>query len=182
MNQLHLITRKDQFNPALAFVKITKEWMVATTSYVIGIVPTEDTFDEEFIERMPDEGILMHADDYKVCAKADRVEWAGDGLIIRTKTGNKRPVLVEATTEEKEGDTFPQWERVVYDTEVPLEDVKMAGIDGEKLVLLQKALGAWALRLEFRGGGKGIMCYPMKDGSGVESKAYGMIMPVLQQT
>jgi len=171
--QLHLITSKDELRPPMNHILFTKEVMVATDGAKLGVIPTKHLLSEELIEEIPNEGVLVHPDDYKLMLAAENIVGESDNVWrLIYKKGNKRDQLIELRQQSDVG-KYPNWEAVVPNYDTPTEAKEKIALNAEYLALLQKALGSDSLKLTFHEGNK-----PIK----VEAKdtgRYGIIMPVL---
>jgi hypothetical protein len=171
--QLHLICSKDELRPTMHYVKVTKNNTVATNGYVIGVVPTENIFDTDFIRQIPESGFLIHAEDFSKLIKGDFLTWKTSGAVISINS-KKRPQLIEINTETKVG-VYPNWE-AVFPTGENVEITKI-GVDFKIAFDLQKALDLDRCKLEFYGVNKGIKVTEAKTRKADKNKAYGLIMP-----
>ena len=174
--ELNLITGKDDLRPILKYIKVTKEKCIATNAHVLGIVPTNEVFEEEFIEEIPDDGFLIHSEEWKKLKGNLIVEWktpiTNQNGVIKVIFKKKRPILFETASEKIIG-KYINWQAVIPQGE--LQMINKVGINCRLAYDLQKSLGADSgFRFEFYGDGKGIKCYPIASAS----KAYGLIMQV----
>lgn len=171
--ELNLITSKDDLRPPLQYIKVTKDKCVATDAHVIGVIPTSEIFDNEFIEKVPENGFLVHPDDWKKLKTNTGIEWKNDD-VIRISYKKKRDVLIEIESEEKIG-KFPNWEAIMPSEYQEPKELNNIGINMSLAHSLQKALGLeFGLKLKFYGENKGVLVKNVYD----SSKAYGLIMPV----
>lgn len=171
--ELNLITSKDDLRPTLNYVKVTKENCVATDAHALGVIPTEDIFDEEFIIEIPEEGMLIHSEDWKKLKNNINVSWKTDGVIKIMYKGKKRDVLIETEREESIG-IYPKWESVIP-KEVGEEPVESIGINFKIGLNLQKALGSEnGLKASFYGRSKAIRLDTLDE----DDNSYGILMPV----
>jgi hypothetical protein len=176
--QLHLIC-SDGVRPALSYVLITRENMVATNSNVLGVIPTKELFKEDFIKGLPEKGVLLHAEDFEKIIGYAVVIWK-DAETIRLRDPKKRDLLIEVipnAPEAEKGLKFPDWEKVVPDEmicDVPLAEF---GFNAELAALLQKALGFPDMVLSFSGHARAARV--SRHGETFEGR-YGIIMPCVK--
>jgi hypothetical protein len=180
--QLHLIC-SDGVRPALSYVLITRENMVATNSNVLGVIPTKELFKEDFIKALPEKGVLIHAEDFeKIIGYAVKILGLAGAIwenkkTIRLQSAKKRDLLIEVIPNDESSDIgiYPEWEKVVPDEmvcDVPLSDFSF---NAELAALLQKALGSERLNVSFSGRNKAMRVITNEEGL---SDRYGIIMPV----
>lgn len=172
--KLNLITAKDDLYESMQYVKVTKKETVATNAHVLAIIPTSEIFDEEFIKDIPDDGLLIHADDWKKMLQFDTAEWKTKGSVIKLCHSKKRNVLIEVEHEDDLGFKYPNYESVIpqeYGSNV--EDLRL---NPKYLHDLQQALNADGVQMLFPKKGQGIKVMPVEGVT--ESEAYGIIMPI----
>ena len=175
--QLNLIcSKKDELRPIMNYVHVTTETMVATNAHVIGVIPTEELFDEDFILKIPKDGILIHREDFKIIAASGLgyTEWKSEG-VIKVNHVKKRAVLIETSTQDKIGE-YPNWQAIMPTRETRVAELNAIGVNAQLLFELQKSLGyTEGLKMQFSGQSKAIYCSSAKDS---DSGAYGLIMPI----
>ena len=174
MNKLHLVCGKDDYRPTLNYVKATKHNVVATDGHCLAVIPTSEIFDEEFIEGIPDTGVLIHHEDWKKMISYQFVSWKIPGQIIKT-SGKKRGILIEVEME-NEGDlkNYPNWDAVVpTGKNVGIPEIGINFKTGQRL---QEALNFNACHLQFKGNGKPIKITGAKE---QDSKRFGILMPCM---
>lgn len=197
--KLHLICGKGDLRQIMQYVKVTKEELVATNGHVLGIIPTTDVFNEEFIEGIPDKGMLIHREDWAKIIAAEIVAWKSDDIIRcvnKKRSGSDRPlkrdVLVEVESEDKIGN-YVNWMSVI--PEMNGFELNEIGIDFKLAATLQEALGLDSCRLNFVDRTKAILITdansPLRTspevgsgtsqefGSGIFEGRRGLVMPTL---
>lgn len=172
--ELNLICSNDDLRPAMMHVKITKENMVATNAHVLGVIPTKEVFSDEFIEGIPENGMLIHKDDYKKLKNFENATWKSKDVIEIHYRGKKRNVLIPICTEENVG-TFPKWETLIP-REEDAQELSKIGVNMSLAYDLQRALDAENLKMVFIAPNKGILVKPLLSNN---SKSYGIIMPAM---
>ncbi|RLA48525.1 MAG: hypothetical protein DRQ98_14565 [Gammaproteobacteria bacterium] len=92
-------------------VQVTKETIAATNGHILMWDQPCNNFDDEFCSLIPDEGLLIHSEDWK---KFDKSYWVKfrDQNTIEIYYRTKRKVLIEVETEKTIG-KFPNWRAVV---------------------------------------------------------------------
>ncbi|MBS3739659.1 MAG: hypothetical protein KGY51_11810 [Psychroflexus sp.] len=171
---LHLITSKDDLRPPLKYIKVTKENCVATNAHVIGVIPTTDIFSDEFIEKVPEEGFILHPEDWKKLKNNTDIVWKSND-VIKISYSKKRDALIEIESESNIG-KFPNWEAILPSEYAETQPLPSIGINMKLAYDLQKAIGSdKGLKLDFYGVAKGVVVKPIRS----TSKAYGLIMPII---
>lgn len=173
---------KDELRPAMNYVYITKEKVVATDAHVMGWADTPEVFDEEIIQAIPEEGILIHAEDWKKMLKADVLVWKEDGKVLKLIHSKKRDELIEIEYQSEVG-KYPNWSAVVPNMDSPMDTVELSAIalDPEKLMQVHKffkpLLHKPGVRMDFYGASKAIRCTPRNKNE--ETSMEAIIMPLL---
>ena len=165
--KLHLICGKDPHRTQMHFVKITKTQMLATNGCVAGIIPTNSLFDDDFIKDIPEDGVLVHSEDFSKISQGLFFEWKVAGEIIKIINSKKRDILIEV-----EKGTFPDILRCV-----PINrngTTGAIGINFSQAKLLQDALGFQSCKIEFSDESK--VMY-ITDAS-KEKQNFGLLMPI----
>jgi len=170
---LDLLCAKDELRPAMCHVFITAEVMVATDAHVLGVIPTEELFDEEFISKIPEGGFLMHPEDFKKVVAYKGAFWKTEGT-IKLIDPKKRDIIIEAHTEEAIG-KYPNWAAVIPGGSDCTAEISSFGIDASLAARLQKALGFKCLKMQFSGVDRAARC---TDNGESFPNRYGIIMPV----
>ena len=173
--KLDLICNKDELRPAMCHVKVTKEIMVATDAHVIGVIPTHKLFSNTFIEDIPDEGMLIHSDDWKKFNNCANIVWKSKDIIRVIYKASKRDALIQVENEENIG-KYPNWEAIMPKKEDRVAELNKIGVNMKLAFNLQNALGLISLAIQFSGATKAIYVTSM---NGEEGDPYGLIMPVM---
>ena len=177
--KLHLacckVTSLD-YRPILEYIKVTKEKCVATDRKILAVVPTDFIFSKPFISKIPEDGFLLHAKDYKKLLKYDLVTWSVYGCIIEMPKSKKRSSLIKVFKESEIG-AFPKWESTVPSSNNLKKELKKSiSIDAKLLHRLQKSLGISDSHLIFFEGHKPIEVKPTTK---MEKGVLGVLAPVL---
>lgn len=173
--KLDLICTKDELRPAMCHVKVTKEVMVATDAHVLGVVPTNKLFSNAFIESIPDEGMLIHGDDWKKFNNCVNILWKSDDVICVIYKGSKRDALIQVENEDRVG-KYPNWEVIIPSEIDRVAELNKIGIDMKLALNLQNALGLVNLSMQFTSPTKPIYVTATKK---EDNPSYGIIMPVM---
>lgn len=116
-------------------------------------MPTNILFDFDFIKEIPEEGFLIHKEDYSKLVKGIAFNWKVAGEIITVINSKTRNILIEVEKEADNG-VYPDILSVVpKDKGVEITSI---GIDFKLAYTLQQALGFEACRLEFSSTSNGI--------------------------
>lgn len=148
---------KDELRPSMMHVFITKENIVATNAIVVIYHKTEDYFNDEFINQIPENGIYILGTDFaKFSGKVCSFEWKTEG-VIKVWAG-KSSMLIET----KEPGKFPNWEGIIP-TDSDQTEVKQICFNPDQLALLSKGLkipksDANYMKFVFHGENRPIKC------------------------
>lgn len=174
--KLHLATSKDRLRPALQSILVTKENIVATDAHIMAVIPTALVFNKESIELLPDKGLLIDAQIWKLIYSADSIfiYMEGSGYKIAGYFKSKPSAEFRAEINGEAGN-FPNWHQVIP-TEDKREPMPIIGINAKLLMNLSDAIDASnGLKLETNGSQKGIIVKPIGLDTG---EPYGLIMPI----
>lgn len=174
MKKLHLLCSKDNMRPSMNHVKVTKEYCIATDAHILAAVPTELMFDPEFIDKIPEQGILIHHEDWKKMTTGINVVWKSED-VIRVLVKNKRDILIEVESEDEMG-KYPDW-RAVCPSEDMREELPAIGINAKIAATLQDALGYTSLALSFSGASRAISVTSVNRGE--REGVIAVLMPVM---
>lgn len=184
MYKLDLICSKDELRLNINYVLVTKEKCVATDANVLGVVPTPLMFDEDFIDAIPENGVMIHREDWKKMSTAEFVSWDKDAIgktiVLIHKKKRDEYIKVEDWTPTKEHPNplkWPDWERVIPDEKMEAE-TSVIGVNTQLLATLSKALGFEASKLRFNGQSKAITVTEALGYNEVDKGIYGICMPV----
>lgn len=109
----HELCANDDMRPVMSYVFVTRDKVVATDANVMGWQDTTDVFNNyEFERHIPEEGMLIHSEDWKKLHKADGLQWKTEGKVIKILHKKKRDELIEVEMQSDVG-KFPNWEAVV---------------------------------------------------------------------
>ena len=174
MKKLHLLCAKDDLRPTLNHVKVTREVCVATDAHILAAVPTELMFDNDFISQIPEQGVLIHHEDWRKMCAGIGVAWKSEDVLRVIMKSGKRDVLIEVESESEVG-KYPNWEDVVP-RENMREDVGSIGINAKFAATLQDALDWPSLKLSFNGVSRAMTVSNARDDSeGITA----IIMPII---
>lgn len=173
--KIHECLSKNELTPVLNYALITKEHTVATDAHILVAHKTSELFDKDFVEAIPEEGMLLGGDALREMAKKTVLSITfNEGTInVLHKKGGK--AIFEPETQQKIG-TFPDWRPVIPKMEDNML-VMAIGIDAKKALRLQNALGIDepGMKCYFTGESKAILCKPVLD---TYPSAEGLIMPM----
>ncbi len=175
--KLNLICGKDDLRPLMTYVKVTRENMVATNGHALGVIPTKKLFNEEFIEKIPESGFLILADDYAKLLTANGIEWSSEKLL--TYLDKKyNPCYVPIRFEEDDF-TYPNWEQIIPKEKDRTAQLNYVGIDLKIALSLQSALGFRSCKFTFSGLTKAIFVECASNQYDDCAESYGLLMPVM---
>jgi hypothetical protein len=168
---------KDQLRPVFSYAFVTKKKTVATNANVLIAYDTKELFGEDFVNVLPDEGILLDADTLKDMAKRDvqLISLNGKIEVKHLIKGEYKTSYFDFKTQEQVA-TFPNWEMVIPKKtkgKVPAA----IGINAKLLTQLQNAMGfdVCGVRLYFNGTNKPIICEPVNS---MYESTIAIIMPM----
>jgi hypothetical protein len=185
--KLELCCITDKTRPAMGYVKITKETMVATNAHILGVLPTELLFDEEQIEQIPEEGFLLLASDFKKLREAHRRAFSTSLDTIHLWNKKEALSIIPTATEANVG-KYPNWQGVIPPPEMRTASLPQISLNAALLANLQLALtshmGKPQLTLAFSGPSKAIYCEPAYDldEESCANRHFGIIMPVYKNS
>ena len=175
--KLDLACGKDDLRPVMQYVLVTKEKCVATDAHIMAIIPTNKFFKDEFIASIPEEGMLIHREDWKKMLPYTVAVWKTEGEVIKCLDSKKRPLLIEVESQEEVG-KYPNWEAVIPTKDMREgAEVDSIGLNLEIAATLQKALGLPSCKLDFSGKGRAIYLTAANEED--SNGQYGIVMPVM---
>lgn len=184
--RLDLICTKDELRPTMNHVKVNAKECIATNAYILGVIPSENIFNDDFIKELGDRTILIHRDDWKHIKPGVVIYWKGEDMIaFHLMKGGKRDTFIQIETEETVG-KYPNWEAVVPELNNNSRvDLNTISLNAGLMVDLQKALNFISSELHFYGANKAIGVHNgnnketlLKD---TKNKGnYGIIMPTMK--
>lgn len=175
--KLDLACGKDDLRPVMQYIKVTKEVMVATDAHIMAVIPTEVVFDDvEFRNAIPEEGILIHREDWKKLLQYEYGVWKTEGEVIKLISSKKRNLLIEVEKEDEVG-KYPNWSAVIPDKEYQTHELNEVGVNFELAINLQKALGLKSCKMKFSENNKPI--YITSATGEVNDERHGIVMPVM---
>ena len=173
--KLDLVCGCDDLHPVFNCVKVTKESTFATEAHIIVWHKTSEIFKDDFIQSLPDQGILIPANAIKTLRKPSSVKITlsddKSRVIIQQKDGS------EITYPCKNDLSYPECESLFKEPEEKQSIIKI-GINADLLNRLAQAMcGTFvSIRLYFYQENKAII---VKQTTGDYYSAKGLIMPVL---
>ena len=175
----------DSLRPVMSHVYVTPTKVYATNAHIAAWADTEDVFNEgkdpytDFIQHIPEQGLLIHKEDWKKMCQGTHYYWKTEGEVIKVMHKNKRDELIEI---EKLSDfgNFPNVEAVIPTTE-PV-DIFAIGLNPEILIDLWKVFkpvtSIVGFKMRFHGIDRPIVVNDVKGNCDCESLT-GLIMPFL---
>lgn len=152
----------DNYRPVYGYINLTKDYVYATNAHIIVRHKTHEVFKDTFIETIPDNGVLIPANAWKLARnkKTTRIAFTEDKLkielyqedssIITYGLGNHlNYVDCESVMPKKEDWT----------------DLKEIGMTPRILNLLSDAMECSTIKLQFYGANKAMLCLPNQSSS-----------------
>lgn len=150
---LHLVCSNDDMRPTMNFVKVCKDFTVATDAHVLVYYKTEEIFNQDFIDLL-EEPIYIHSDDWKILHKNDGYHLRPDG-IIEIMQDKKRDQLIKVDKDKN----YPKWENIIPTGE--MKETFKVGFNADLLLKAQKVmLSKIGLEISFFGANKGVLAKP----------------------
>lgn len=133
----NLVTGKDDLRPVMQYVKVGRDFCVATDAHLLMYADTKEIFSENFVNAIPQDGIFIHGQDWAKMAKGQIIEWKNEDT-IKIIHKKKRPEIIEIFRE-IDG-AYPRWESVIpMYCNTPI-DTHIMGINFALAATLQKAM------------------------------------------
>ena len=148
--KLHLCCANDELRPIMNHLLVTKEFIVASNSHILIEFKTEEIFDPEFIEKMPDR-FLIHYKNWLILTKK-HLHLDFEDSKIKVLYG-ERDIFIPIVTEEELG-KYPKYETLLE--EKNSFEINKIGIQPELLNKLSLAIGSKVLHLFFSNENKSI--------------------------
>ena len=158
--KLDLACGKDDLRPVMQYVKVTKNKIVATDAHIMAIIDTSEVFNEDFIIGIPEDGMLIHRDDWKKMIQYEIPTWKTEGQVMKMVHSKKRSLLIEVEFE-KDIAKYPNWEAIIPDGD--FVELGQVGINFELAHKIQQALDIPSSKLSFYGDTKPIKVECVKD-------------------
>lgn len=113
MYKLDLLCSRDVLKPILNHVFVTKDWCLATDAVVMGRVPTHRIFRKDFIEGLPDGGVLIHWEDWKKLKGKVMCFWKSKEVIGINYFKKPKNELIEAVMPSRFTKPFPVMDNIL---------------------------------------------------------------------
>jgi hypothetical protein len=96
MQRLDLVCSKDEMKPALNYVKLNKDEVVASDGHVLVIHKTINLFGEDFVNSLPNKDLFIHRTDWKIICKSTviRYEYNEGQISTFNKKGDLLDIIV----------------------------------------------------------------------------------------
>lgn len=184
--RLDLLCSTDELRPTMNHVKMTAKECVATNAHTLGVIPTSNIFDADFIKGLGDSTFLIHSTDWKQIKPNQLIYWENETMIgILPLSVNKRPIFIKVETEKTVG-KYPDWEKVVPMNVkgYKVTAIEQIGLNAGYLFDLQKALNFISCKLSFYAVNKAIGVYTGNESetlikNTINTGNYGIIMPTM---
>lgn len=171
----------DLLRPVMCHALITKDETAASNSHILVVHKTSELFNQEFIDDLPEGGILVGKDALKDMAlKNVQSVWYDPEIklikVIHQPTGGGEVInrYFEVKIPEPGGWKFPDYNKVWPEGVGEVPEIKIKPL---LLAKLFKAMGAEAaLTMKFTDPTKGVIC---EGGSYQWPSAKGLIMPMM---
>lgn len=183
--KFHLLAGKDKLRPMFQNVFLTREDVVATDAHILGRIPTTEVMNQEEAAKIPEEGILIAAEDWKRLIGANWIGFDSPG-IIRATFAKKTDALITYKLQNEVG-TFPNWKQVTPQR-ANIDAINHIGLNASLLHRLHEALNPEAgFLIEFHGTSRAAITLPIyadryhQERSEAQAdyliQPYGLIMP-----
>ena len=183
--KFNLLTGKDRLRPIFMNVFLTREDVIATDAHILGRIPTSEIMNQEEAAKIPEEGILIAAEDWKRLLGANWIGFDAPG-IIRATFAKKTDALIPYKLQNEVG-TFPNWKKVTPQR-ANIDAINHIGLNASLLHRLHEALNPEAgFLIEFHGTMRAAIALPIYENKYYQerseaqadylSQPYGLIMP-----
>lgn len=164
--------------PALHCIKVTQEFTYASDAHIAVKHKSSEIFKELFIESIPEEGILIPANAFKIARKktTKNIKLSDDKKHLQLFQEDGSEVIYSLPN-----DNYPDIDQILPDKQQCVE-LKEIALNPTLLARLGKAMGKdnEPLHLSFFGATKTILCDC--NGHGDYYSAIGIIMPAMINT
>lgn len=144
--KLHKAAGRDELRPVMSHILITKENTVVTNSSILVVHKTSELFNNEFVNNIPDEGMYITAEDWKVFT-TEFVAVQLDNNLIITIIRKKREQLIKGKKVDKIGD-YPSWKFLFKKQKGIKFECGDFGININNTIALHEATGCQNLRFQ----------------------------------
>ena len=194
---LELACGKDDLRPVMTYVKIDREYTVATDAHMMVVYKTKDAFNQrydnsEFVEKIPEAGIYIHREDWAKLKRAMFIQWKSDD-VLELIFQNKRKQLIEIIVGQSGCDgrgacfkvdgavqRYPLWKNVIPSVSTTEKVVpEVFTLNADYASKAQKILGGEALKFEMFGIRKGMLCKAVSfSGEEIKNSGFALVMPM----
>lgn len=173
--KLNKATSTCGLRPCMMNIFITKEDVVAADGHILVAHKTNDFFSKEFIERIPNEGMYISGEDWKVLTvKFTAITLDKSGIVsVFNKNGER---LIRTKSVDRVG-KFPDWKELFNQFKNKDNVCGEFGIRPKLLFNLSEAVGSFDLKLKCYDNSSAIQVLP---GSPCDYRGVvALIMPVM---
>ena len=183
--QIYQCLDDSDMRPAMNYALIQKDETAATNAHILVVHASSELFDAEFLESLPDDGLMVGKEALKDLSKSDihSITFHPDMKLIevlhvpgRVGWGSYKRYF-EVKLQSDMSTLFPKYKTVFPSKDKKKKDISQIGLHAGLLLRLQKAMGASSgVKMEFYGEDQSIICHPK---GGDYSFCKGIIMPVI---
>ena len=145
--KLDLACSKNEFKISHQYVKVSKEYVVATDAHILVYFNTGDVFGSDFTETIEGD-FYIHFEDWKKIIKGEVFSLDGDTLTAINPKAN-RPVLIRVDRDIN----YPKWISVIP-SEGMVESINSIKLDSYRLDIIAKIIDPLKRGLELTFNGK----------------------------
>ena len=169
----------DDLRESLSYVYVDKDKTFASDAHIMVVHKTEELFKPEFIEKLGDRTITMHAEMIKTIrsTKCHSIDIVDEEIIIRPKPGDRKKPVIHFNIIGMDCNP-PKYQPILEEAKKGKE-IKEISLNSLLLNNLREALGIpvrVGLYIKFNGESKGMYC--RTNGDSDYPSAEGIIMPV----
>jgi hypothetical protein len=147
----------DDYRPVYGYINVTKDFIYATNAHIIVRHKTQEVFKDIFIETIPDKGMLIPANAWKLARnkKTVRIALTDDKLKIELYQEDSSIITYGLGNHL----TFIDCESVMPKKE-ECSELKEIGLTPRILNLLSESMECSTLKIQFYGAAKAMLCLP----------------------
>jgi len=173
--KIYLCCGHNDLRPEFSYAKITKEDTVATNAYIILWHKTSEIFKEDFVESLPDNGIMIHINALRAICKTNTIKLSltdnKEYIVLHQKDGS------EIRYNCQPDNNYPEWKNL-FNKSKNAKPISKIGIKPALLDCLCDAMDTYTriVELEFTDERSGIL---VSQQVGNYLSAKGLIMPAM---
>jgi hypothetical protein len=166
--KIHLACPCGDLEFIMNYILVTKKDIVANDGRILAIHKTEEIFNEDFIEQMPERFLIHYKIWREMCKKHCFIDFEKGMIKVKYSCHTAfYPIELEANI-----NNYPAYQ-IIFPKDI--KEVNKIGINSSLLKKLSIVMGTSNLKLIFYGENKGIIA----EGKNSDYNAKGLIMPLM---